>query len=182
MARTATKKRKPKTGVEQYTAASPWKRRLIWLYYLGHLTKDGAKQGLSCKIKEEKGDPTTYYQPSYEVLRMLPHACVSKTQIVLKMSTNGRQVGVGFVTPSWFSDTDQHVGFGEEEKNKEFQFTSDHQIFISMVRIFLIYLSYCTFLTVSHFNFYYNLIRYNYRMKTWHPRLQRIQTEEPTGL
>ena len=58
MARTATKKRKPKTGVEQYTAASPWKRRLIWLYYLGHLTKDGAKQGLSCKIKEEKGDPT----------------------------------------------------------------------------------------------------------------------------
>ena len=124
---------------------------------------------------------TTYYQP-YEVLRMLPHACVSKTQIVLKMSTNGRQVGVGFVTPSWFSDTDQHVGFGEEEKNKEFQFTSDHQIFISMVRIFLIYLSYCTFLTVSHFNFYYNLIRYNYRMKTWHPRLQRIQTEEPTGL
>ena len=58
MARTATKKRKPKTGLEQYTAASPWKRRLIWLYYLGHLTKDGAKQGLSCKIKEEKGDPT----------------------------------------------------------------------------------------------------------------------------
>ena len=52
------KKRKPKTGLEQYTAASPWKRRLIWLYYLGHLTKDGAKQGLSCKIKEEKGDPT----------------------------------------------------------------------------------------------------------------------------
>ena len=65
---------------------------------------------------------------------MLPHACVSKTQIVLKMSANGRQVGVGFVTPSWFSDTDQHIGFGEEEKNKEFQFTSDHQIFISMVR------------------------------------------------
>ena len=52
------KKRKPKTGLEQYTASSPWKRRLIWLYYLGHLTKDGAKQGLSCKIKEEKGDPT----------------------------------------------------------------------------------------------------------------------------
>ena len=52
------KKRKPKKGLEQYTAASPWKRRLIWLYYLGHLTKDGAKQGLSCKIKEEKGDPT----------------------------------------------------------------------------------------------------------------------------
>jgi len=81
---------------------------------------------------------TTYYQP-YEVLRILPHGCVSKTQIVLKMSTSGRQVGVGFVTPSWFSDTDQHVGFGEEEKNKDFQFTSDHQIFISMVRIFLIY-------------------------------------------
>ena len=58
MPRTATKKRKPKTGLEQYTAASPWKRRLIWLYYLGHLTKDGAKQGLSCKLKEEKGDPT----------------------------------------------------------------------------------------------------------------------------
>ena len=58
MPQTATKKRKPKTGLEQYTAASPWKRRLIWLYYLGHLTKDGAKQGLSCKIKEEKGDPT----------------------------------------------------------------------------------------------------------------------------
>ena len=76
---------------------------------------------------------TTYYQP-YEVLRILPHGCVSKTQIVLKMSTSGRQVGVGFVTPSWFSDTDQHVGFGEEEKNKDFQFTSDHQIFISMVR------------------------------------------------
>ena len=72
---------------------------------------------------------------------MLPHAYVSKTQIVLKMSTNGRQVGVGFVTPSWFSDTDQHVGFGEEEMNKEFQFTSDHQIFISMVSIFLINLS-----------------------------------------
>ena len=52
------KKRKPKTGLEQYTASSPWKRRLIWLYYLGHLTKDGAKQGLSCKLKEEKGDPT----------------------------------------------------------------------------------------------------------------------------
>jgi hypothetical protein len=58
MPRTATKKRKPKTGLEQYNAASPWKRRLIWLYYLGHLTKDGAKQGLSCKLKEEKGDPT----------------------------------------------------------------------------------------------------------------------------
>ena len=81
---------------------------------------------------------TTYYQP-YVVLRLLPHACVSKTQIVLKMSANGRQVGVGFVTPSWFSDTDQHIGFGAEEKNKEFQFDSDHQIFISMVRIFLIY-------------------------------------------
>ena len=52
------KKRKPKTGLEQYTASSPWKRRLIWLYYLGHPTKDGAKQGLSCKLKEEKGDPT----------------------------------------------------------------------------------------------------------------------------
>ena len=33
-------------------------RRLILLYYSGHLTKDGAKQGFSCKIKEEKGDPT----------------------------------------------------------------------------------------------------------------------------
>ena len=49
------------------------------------------------------------------------------------MSTNGRRVGVGFVTPSWFSDTDQHVWFGEEEKNKNFQFTSDHQVFITMV-------------------------------------------------
>ena len=68
------------------------------------------------------------------VLRILPHGCVSKTQFVLKMSTNGRGVGVGFVTPSWFSDTDQHVWFGEKEKNKNFQFTSDHQVFITMVR------------------------------------------------
>ena len=28
------------------------------VYYLGHLTKGDLKQGLSCKIKEEKGDPT----------------------------------------------------------------------------------------------------------------------------
>ena len=42
---------------------------------------------------------------------------LNKTQFVLKMSTNGRRVGVGFVTPSWFSDTDQHIWFGEEEKN-----------------------------------------------------------------
>ena len=56
--RTATKKRKPKIGLEQYTSASPWMRRLIWLYYyLEHLTEDGAKQDFSCKLKKEKGDP-----------------------------------------------------------------------------------------------------------------------------
>ena len=60
MVRTATKKRKPKTGVEQYNSASPWLRRLVWLHYLGHLTKSGERQGLSCKEKEEKGgDPPT---------------------------------------------------------------------------------------------------------------------------
>ena len=61
MARTATKKRKPKTGVEQYTAASPWKRRLIWLYYLGHLTisrKTVRNKVCLAKSKKKKGDPT----------------------------------------------------------------------------------------------------------------------------
>ena len=65
---------------------------------------------------------------------MLPHGCVSKQQLVLKLSTRGRRVGVGFVTPSWSSDTDQRGGVGEEGQNKDFQFTSDHPVFISMVR------------------------------------------------
>ena len=96
---------------------------------------------------------------------MLPHGCVSKQQLVLKMSTSGRRVGVGFVTPSWFSDTDQHVGFGEEEQNKDFQFTSNHPVFISMVRNDVrcrptrVVTYCCIFLTVSHFNFYYNTIQ-----------------------
>ena len=58
MPRTATEKWKPKTEVERYNSASSWLRWLIWLHYLGHLTKDGEKQGLSCKEKEEKYDPT----------------------------------------------------------------------------------------------------------------------------
>ena len=59
MPKTATEKWKSKTEVELYnSAASSWLRWLIQLDYLGHLTKDGAKQGLSCKEKEEKYDPT----------------------------------------------------------------------------------------------------------------------------
>ena len=76
----------------------------------------------------------TIYQHPYEVLRILPHDFVSKDKFVLKMSSSGCRVGVGVVTPSWFSDTDQHIGeFEEEEKNKNFQLTLDQQVFFSMV-------------------------------------------------